>query len=395
MTQTMAFTPLLASHRQKRISNTRLASAVLSKKAPPTTSKPEQLSSDLPLLEAKMGKIKLPMMAVGKESVIIPVKVNGQGPFNFMLDTGLTAQMISPRLKKMIHSKTDPSSTAEGLAAGGSTGKVDLVNLSGVSLCGFQPRIQHEEELDLPSALNAVVTNFAQESLDKRHPVAGMLGMEMLEQFDVDLDFPAGVVRFWAPGTAKKEARHQGMSEIPIAVINKSLLLATRISGKTASTKKEGTEQQKQPFLGILDSGSTFSAINWKAAEILGLPPEKSPTYLIPPAIMAVGVDNKPLYIPTKKVEFTFCGEAISNEKGVVVGFVPPPPQWKPWKPVLTGIGDLPMFELVLGSDKKPFEGPAVLIGMDVLSQRRVILESCGIDEKTGKRTGRMFVSNS
>ena len=395
MTQTLAFTPVLTSRRQERKTSTlRQTSAVLSNA--PTLSKEDRRStsrSDSPLLEVKMGKIKLPMMAVGQESVTMSVNVNGEGPFHFMLDTGLTAQMISPQLKKRLHLENKKFDHPEGLAAGGSTGKVDLVNLSGLSL-GSE---SNAKALDIQSTLHAVVSNFAQESLDKRHHVSGMLGMELLEQFDVDFDFPAGLIRFWAPGTAAKEARRQGMSEIPIAVINKSLLLGTRISGKAAANAKvDGQNEQKQPCLGIIDSGSTFSAVNWKAAEYIGLPPKNSPTYLIPPAIMAVGIDNKPMYIPTKKIEFTFCGEAIFNEKGdTVVGFVPPPPKWNPWKPVLTGIGDLPMFDLVLGTEKKPFEGPAALIGMDVLSQRRVILESCAIDKKTGKRAGRMFVSNS
>jgi hypothetical protein len=243
--------------------------------------------------------------------------------------------------------------------------------------------------------LDAVVSNFAQETMDRKHPVAGMLGMEMLELFDIDFDFPEGRIRFWEPGTAERVARRQGMVEIPVGVINDSLLLCTRITGKAVGSKKESNVQQKQPFLGIIDSGSTFSAVNWKAAQLLGLPTKNSLTYLKPPAIVAVGIDNKPLYLPTKNVEFTFAGKAITNDNGEIVGFAPPAPEWKPWKPVLTGIGDLPIFELLLGTDKTPFHGPAALIGMDVLSQRRVILESCSSSSNSdsGKRTRRMFVS--
>jgi hypothetical protein len=184
--------------------------------------------------------------------------------------------------------------------------------------------------------------------------------------------------------------------EIPIAVINESLLLGTRITGKAVGAKKEsnGRPQQPQPFLGIIDTGSTFSAVNWKAAQLLGLPTKNSLTYLKPPAIVAMGIDSKPLYLPTKRIEFSFTGKAITNDKGAIVCFAPPAPEWKPWKPVLTGIGDLPIFELLLGSDKRPFQGPAALIGMDVLSQRRFILESCSSNSRGSmKWTGRMFVS--
>jgi len=107
--------------------------------------------------------------------------------------------------------------------------------------------------------------------------------------------------------------------------------------------------------------------------------------------IMAVGIDGKPLYIPTKKIEFTFCGDTVKNEKGEIVEFSSPPSNWQPWKPVLAGVGDLPIFELLLRSGEEPFHLPAAVIGLDVLSQRRVILEACG-DDAT-ERSRRMFVS--
>jgi Aspartyl protease len=385
-----AFVP--AHPRLFRVKPTRVASTIVSQEPTISISGQAAISHlrDEPLLDTKMQKLKLPMMAVGKEYVAIPLKIDNQGPFRFMLDTGLTAQaMVTPRLMRILHFEENKDfSTAEGLAAGGQTGKVQFASLSGVALCG-----PSGTSLTLP-CLEAVISNFAQETMDRQHPVAGMLGMELLDKFDVDFDFPEGRVRFWEAGTAEKEARRHGMVEIPIAVINNSLLLGIRVTGNALGDKKESSgQQQKQPFLGILDTGSTFSAVNWKAAQLLGLPPKKSMTYLKPPAIVAMGIDNKPLYVPTKKIEFTFSGNAITNEKGVIVGFSPPSPGWKRWKPVLAGIGDLPIFELLLGTDNKPYQGPAALIGMDVLSQRRVILESIRSGSDSRKWTGRMFVS--
>lgn len=215
----------------------------------------------------------------------------------------------------------------------------------------------------------------------------------MLKLFDVDLDFPAGRIRFWAPGTAAEEAKRAGLVEIPTAVINESLVLGTRVTGKP-STKSTGKSEPAppQPFLGILDSGSTFSAVNWEAAKLLDLPPKSNRLkYMGLTGIMAVGIDGKPLYIPTKKIEFTFCGDPIENEQGEIVEFAPPPSKWQPWKPVMAGVGDLPIFELLLRTGEGPFHLPAAVIGLDVLSQRRVILEACS-DDAIG-RSRRMFVS--
>ena len=45
-------------------------------------------------------------------------------------------------------------------------------------------------------------------SLDPAHdPVEGMIGMEVLEQFDVDFDFPAGRLRLWKPHTVESVAK--------------------------------------------------------------------------------------------------------------------------------------------------------------------------------------------
>ena len=388
-----------------------------------------------PLLEIKMEKIKLPRLAVGKECVTIPLHIDGLGTYEFMIDSGLTTQMVSPSLLKELtrHQKEPQNSKrvtddSDGIAAGGSTGRVKLVDLHNV-------KVGNELALSSDIPFQAIVTNFAQENIDRKHNIKGMVGMEFLNQFDIDLDFPSNKIRFWAPGTAEKEAQRLGMVEVPIAVINDSLLLGTRMTGQKMPVregKKKEQQQQQQPFLGILDTGSTFSAINWEAAKLLGLPPKKSLQYLKPPGIMAVGIDNKPLYIPTKKVKFTYCGNPIiggqtqedeeetmkvataadaehdnkqqQKQNGViVVGFESPSKEWKPWKPVLTGIGDLPLFELVLGTKSNPFKGPAALIGMDIISQRRVILESCMVNKNapnatSGKKDarrgrGRMFVS--
>ena len=369
-----------------------------------------------PLIEIPMESIKLPMMAVGKECVTVPIKIHDDGPYKFMIDTGLTVEMISPSLLKEIKHhlmKANKQKKARvdeptGIAAGGSTGSIRLLDLDGIKISNGNEK----DDISLPNdtVLPTIVSHFAQENLDKAHaPVKGMVGMEFLTLFDIDFDFPKRTIRFWKPGTAAKEAKRCGMVEIPIAVINESLVLGTRMTASAGTPKPKETkeeQEQKQPFLGIIDSGSTFSAINWEAAKLIGLPQKNSLTYLKPPGIMAVGLDNKPLYIPTKKIQFSYCGypmmssqskakgEEAGNDKQkndrIVVGFEAPPKEWKPWNPVLTGIGDLPLFELVLGTKDKPFDGPAALIGMDILSQRRVILESCDGKER---RQGRMFVS--
>eukprot|EP00978_Attheya_sp_CCMP212_P005838 scaffold13014_cov57-Attheya_sp.AAC.2 len=179
----------------------------------------------------------------------------------------------------------------KGLAAGGRIQEEKLVELSGLKLCSS------EGDLSLPK-LHAIVTDFEQEHMDPAHdPVE------------------AGRLRLWAPGKNEKDKRE---------------------------TSDDGATPLKQPFIGIIDCGSSFSAVNWAAAELLDLPPK-----------------TKRFAYPTL------------DETGRVLEFAKPPAEWNPWTPVTVGIGDLPIFDLVLGGEKTKVEGPAAIIGMDVLSQRR------------------------
>lgn len=60
-----------------------------------------------------------------------------------------------------------------------------------------------------------------------------------------------------------------------------------------------------------------------------------------------------------------------------------------PWDEITVGVGDLPVFSDLLGDGKNPLNVPTVLVGLDILSQRRVLLES-------GKgRARRIFVAPS
>mmetsp|Transcript_12029 Transcript_12029/g.17630 ORF Transcript_12029/g.17630 Transcript_12029/m.17630 type:complete len:91 (-) Transcript_12029:77-349(-) len=89
-----------------------------------------------------------------------------------------------------------------------------------------------------------------------------------------------------------------------------------------------------------------------------------------------------------KKIEFSFAGSP--NPAGSPL-FYPPPSNWKPWKAAQAGIGDLPVFSQALGDGRTPFSGPAALIGLDVLAQRRLIFETAS---NSGRKRS-VFVSSS
>ncbi|KAG7355088.1 aspartyl protease [Nitzschia inconspicua] len=312
------------------------------------------ITSTKPLADVKMVRLKLPQGGFGREYVALKLKVKGSGPYDFMVDSGLTLEMITPHLQKMlgIH---EGKNRLSGLAAGGSTVSNALVPLTGAAIAG------ENEDLALPQLI-AAVTSFPQEHIDPNHdPVEGMLGMEVSR------------LRFYKPGTADTT----GLVEIPAVVINESLLIGIRISTPEGNT---------QPIIGFLDCGSTFSCINWKAAEALGLPPKTDPSYRNSPAVQALGIDGRPLLLPTVKKQISFVGDPIVDPKsGKPTGFEKPPSNWKAWDPVQVAVGDIPVFSQILGDGVTPYQGPAALIGLDILSQRRLILEA-GTDNSRARK---------
>jgi hypothetical protein len=200
--------------------------------------------------------------------------------------------------------------------------------------------------------------------------------MELLSMFDVEFDFPAGRVRLYKPGSAKL-LETTSMVPIPAVVINDTGLIGIRLTAPGKS----------QPVLAFLDCGSTFSAVNWKAAKLLGLPDKGDPIYE-KAKIMAFGIDGRPMELPIVMEKFSFLGESMTNN-GQLIGFAEPPATWEPWDATPIGVGDLPAFSSVLGDGVRPFTGPAALVGIDVIGQRRVIFEA-----GSGTRERRILVSS-
>jgi Aspartyl protease len=345
------------------------------------------LLADLPMI-----RLKLPSNGLGRDYIATKICLSGDKtsqPVEFMIDTGLSLEMITPHLRDELGLRSIRTRLQGLTAAGANQGGTEMVDLVDASLCqstdGSAPSTV-ASTMPLPT-LHAVVGDFPQEHMDPKHdPVEGMLGLEVLSLYDVDFDFASERIRLYQPGTAVTNAVGKEMSklvEIPALVINDTGILGIRVTTPTS----------KQPILGFLDCGSSFSVVNWKAAEILGLPPKSDSVYKKGPKIAAFGVDGRPIELSTLKQELSFLGDAKRDAAtGQLSGFVEPPPSWKNWDPVYLAVGDLPVFPELLGDGVRPYTGPAALIGLDILAQRRFILESAaGNKENTRRR--RIFVS--
>jgi Aspartyl protease len=55
------------------------------------------LVADIPMI-----RLRLPQGGLGREYVATKLKIQGQGPFDFMVDSGLTTEMITPHLVQSV-----------------------------------------------------------------------------------------------------------------------------------------------------------------------------------------------------------------------------------------------------------------------------------------------------
>ena len=95
-----------------------------------------------------------------KCTVPVQVTVGNQGPYDFMVDSGLTGELITPNLQRRLGISRGRS-TVSGLGAGGAVQAGEMVELRGAALYGGRFAQEGARAMLLPP-LNAVVTDFPQ-----------------------------------------------------------------------------------------------------------------------------------------------------------------------------------------------------------------------------------------
>ena len=292
-----------------------------------------------------LRRLKLPQGAVGRDYILVPLMIGGEGPFEFMLDSGLTGTIVTPSLCERLGIDASKGNQVRGTAAGGEA-DVQVVQINDATLEDGSP-------LD---PLHAAVTDFVQERLDPEHNVQGMVGVEFFRQFDVEIDFEQEMLRLYKPGKGMQYAQRVGMKEMQGA------LLPAELIGVRASL--EGGA----PFLGIVDLGASFTTVNWKAAVSGGLDP-KDPRLDQAPKVYGLGVDGRPIVMPQVGMQMSLDG-AMDEKLGrfpAVIDFATTP----------ICVGDISVFQDLLSPPGQTFNRAAGLIGLDVLSQCKCLLITC------------------
>mmetsp|Transcript_48767 Transcript_48767/g.98316 ORF Transcript_48767/g.98316 Transcript_48767/m.98316 type:complete len:422 (-) Transcript_48767:30-1295(-) len=304
-----------------------------------------------PVCEMPLHRLQPSPGQVGGRFASVSALIKGEKA-ELMLDSGLTTGMVTPASARKLNLRRVGS--AEGEAAGG-TSKIELVEVPDLALeCGQKV-----------APLDAVVSDFPQESVDRGLPLDGMLGYQALQDFDVDVDFPRAVLRLWRPGEGVAAARAAGLSEVAGVVLPQVGILGVRIMAPGGAGRAAA--------LGIVDTGAAFSAVSASAAPALG-------AKAVPggPEVAAMGVDGRPLRLPlARDVALPLGGAPLSGGGWATAVTL---------SAEMVAVGDLPALAAVAGDRRKP----AVLLGLDVLAHKRLVFAAANSGD--GGLTRQLFI---
>jgi len=152
-------------------------------------------------LSPKSAKVKFRLAGGAQPLILLPVQVNGDGPFKFILDTGAGTSLLSSDLAKKLNLKI--ISTKEGQSAGGkisvSLAKVDSLALGQAKLDDLDVGI-----VDLSHIGKAIGTR-----------IDGDVGYNFLKHFRIAIDYHDCEIRFDEPRRIERLGR-SAKAEIPM-----------------------------------------------------------------------------------------------------------------------------------------------------------------------------------
>ena len=198
-------------------------------------------------LSPSSTKIRFRLAGGAQPLILLPVQVNDNGPFQFILDTGAGTSLLSSELAKKLNVKVIGSK--EGQSAGGkvsvSLGRVDSLAVGDMCL----------EDVDV----GIVDLSHIGKTIGAR--IDGDLGYNFLKHFRITIDYCNCEIHLQDPKRVESLGR-AAKTELPIRLANAAkplLLVDTHVNGRG-------------PFQFAIDTGTSTTAITPELAKQLDLP---------------------------------------------------------------------------------------------------------------------------
>jgi predicted aspartyl protease len=257
-------------------------------------------------LPIKSATVHFRLAGGAQPLILVPVEVNEQGPFDFILDTGAGTSLIATELADKL--KVKVLGTKQGQSAGGAV-SVSLAKLDSVS-------IGHA----LLPDVDVGIVDLKQIGAAVGAKIDGDLGYNFLKSFRVSIDYEKSSLRLDDP--RKLDVFNpSGQAEVPLRLANqaKPLILV------------EVRANRKGPFQFAIDTGTSTTAITPELAKKLGVkasPIGPGTTAGAPVAVKAGVLDS--FMVGGAKIEkmsvvvadfFAVLNEAVGTELDGIVGY--------------------------------------------------------------------------
>ena len=234
-------------------------------------------------------KVKFRLAGGVQPLILLPVEVNGEGPFEFILDTGAGTSLLSSELGKKLDIKILGSK--EGQSAGGAI-SVALAKLSSLAVASVK--------LD---NIDVGVVDLSQIGKTVGAEIDGDLGYNFLKHFRITLDYRRNEIRLDDPKRFEPAGRSRAVTEVALRLASpaKPLILVDVYANG------------RGPFQFAIDTGTSTTAITPELAKQLGV--ANSP--IGPATTGGAQVDVTAGFLPS----FQVGGASIANLTVVVADF--------------------------------------------------------------------------
>ena len=281
--------------------------------------------------------VAAPMEVLPSGHPVAGVSLDGSKPLRFVIDTAASSTSILPRLRATMPAAMHAAGTQNLNGAAGQT-QIETLTLGRLTVDGRS--FDGLKAFALPPS---PVDDLG---------VDGVLGADVLARFALEMDMPG---RTWRLADAPTPAMLEGLlPPVPIAL-------------DEALTPRLTAHLDGIAIPAILDTGARGSILNWAAARQLGLAPD-SPGVTKASPVKGVTAHGAPSVIATFR-ELRI-GAARKSEASL-------------------RIADLPVFAALGFAEDQP----AMIIGIDMLADRRFVIDHPGrrlfVSASTNRPAGR------
>jgi predicted aspartyl protease len=198
-------------------------------------------------LSPRRAKVKFRLAGGAQPLILLPVQVNGEGPFEFILDTGAGTSLLSSEVGQKLGIPIIGSK--EGQSAGGAI-SVSLAKLSSLAVGSAKLDNVDVGLVDLSHIGKTVGAK-----------IDGDLGYNFLKHFRITLDYRKSEIRLDDPKRFELAGKSAAVTEVAMRLANPAkplILVDVHANGRG-------------PFQFAIDTGTSTTAITPELAKQLGV----------------------------------------------------------------------------------------------------------------------------